>query len=87
VSRIFHVTVEPKTDDDIAALGLLANHVSEYAGRHGNRQCATLCQIKFRSDGSPTLNGRLYTGAAADYLEKHIRAAMAMQDAEDKPND
>ena len=83
MSRKFHVTVEPMSDDDIAALGLLAEHVSDYAGQHGNGNCATLCQIKFHPGGPPTLTGRLYTGDATKYLDKHIRVAKEMQNAEE----
>jgi len=83
MSRKFHVFIEPKTDVDIAALGMLRNHIGDYASRNGNGQCSTLGQIKFCSNGAPTLTGRLYTGEAVKYLDKHIRAANVMQNAEE----
>ncbi len=87
MSRKFHVTIEPISDDDIAALGMLAEHVSDYVSQNGNGQCATLCQIKFHPGGPPTLNGRLYTGDAMKYLDKHISVATTIQDAEESSDE
>ncbi|MDJ0712578.1 MAG: hypothetical protein QNJ14_19505 [Woeseiaceae bacterium] len=58
--------------------------VNKLAVRDGDYTVATLGQILFTGDGYANIRGAVYTGAAAQYLNKHIAKASEMQRTADE---
>jgi hypothetical protein len=75
--RVFNLNIVGRSAVDDFALADLRMAVLDECKKNGHETCATLGQIKF--DDKQTINGRLYTGEAAQYLNEHIKVASKMQ--------
>ncbi|KKK98394.1 hypothetical protein LCGC14_2643200 [marine sediment metagenome] len=82
--RKFDIKVVPNGERDVVFMDGLEQEVIDYTNQHGNQTCATLAQLKFWDDEPATVNGRLYTGEVAKYINKCIKKARSMQDEQDR---
>ena len=80
--RTFNFQVAPATAVAHEAAGALRDQIMAInkEREEGEPLCATFGQVKFWGDHKClSINGRLFSGKAALYLQEHLRVAAQMQ--------